>query len=98
MARGERPIPPGVSYEDLDAWNAQDVDVYKLASEMLIDDIRRFKEQAIDRLSGAGVFTTGLTTEPLAESEMPPAPPLSKRARASESAAVVVVAAHRSWR
>src|SRR6266852_2464248 len=23
MARGERPIPPGVSYEDLDAWNAK---------------------------------------------------------------------------
>jgi uncharacterized protein (TIGR03083 family) len=23
MARGERPIPPGVSYEDVDAWNAK---------------------------------------------------------------------------
>ena len=23
MARGERPIPPGVSYEDVDAWNAR---------------------------------------------------------------------------
>jgi hypothetical protein len=23
MARGERPVPPGVSYEDVDAWNAK---------------------------------------------------------------------------
>jgi hypothetical protein len=23
MARGERPIPPGVSYDDVDAWNAR---------------------------------------------------------------------------
>jgi hypothetical protein len=23
LARGERPIPPGVSYEDVDAWNAK---------------------------------------------------------------------------
>ncbi len=23
MARGERPVPPGVSYEDVDAWNAR---------------------------------------------------------------------------
>ncbi len=26
MARGERPIPPGVSYEDVDAWNARFAD------------------------------------------------------------------------
>ena len=32
MARGERPIPEGVSYDDVDAWNARFADGRKAAS------------------------------------------------------------------
>ncbi len=31
LARGERPIPEGVSYDDVDAWNARFVDAKKAA-------------------------------------------------------------------
>ncbi|HEV3350120.1 MAG TPA: ClbS/DfsB family four-helix bundle protein [Methylomirabilota bacterium] len=36
MSRGERPIPEGVSYDDVDAWNARFADGRKAASTALI--------------------------------------------------------------
>jgi hypothetical protein len=36
MSRGERPIPEGVSYDDVDAWNARFADARKGASTALI--------------------------------------------------------------
>jgi hypothetical protein len=36
MSRGERPIPEGVSYDDVDAWNARFADARKAASTALI--------------------------------------------------------------
>ncbi len=51
MARGERPIPPGVSYEDVDAWNARFAAAAR--DKRVTDVLLEFDESHLDFITAA---------------------------------------------